>query len=73
MIRSPVTFMSQRKLGRPAPFEIKAMNYEEFEEISDDGMSLTQNNGGEIDLRQLTGTKKVGSTDQIFADHLELE
>jgi len=26
--------MSQRKLGRPAPFEIKAMNYD-FEELNE--------------------------------------
>jgi hypothetical protein len=34
---------------RPTPFEMK--NNDEFEEI--DEMSLTQNDGGEIDLRKL--------------------
>lgn len=55
--------MSQRKLGRPAPFEIKTINYNqnEFEEREDE-MSLTLNNGHEIDVRQLTGTKKAGSS-----------
>ena len=52
--------MSQRKLGRPAPFEIKAINYG-VDEKSDE-MSLTQNGGGEIDLKQLTSNKKGGST-----------
>ena len=61
--------MTQRKLGRPAPFEIKAMNYDfvEFNELSDE-MSLTQNNGGEIDLKQLT-VKKGGS--QILSQENE--
>lgn len=51
-------------MGRPAPFEIKTINYnhEEFREADDEDMSLTQNNGGEIDVRQLTGNKKFGSS-----------
>jgi hypothetical protein len=36
--------------------------FEDFEEITDD-LSLTQNNGGEIDIKQLTGKKeKVASS-----------
>ena len=35
--------MSQRKMGRPAPFEIKTINYnhEDFRECIDEEMSLT--------------------------------
>jgi hypothetical protein len=35
-------------------------NFEEFNELSDE-MNLTQNNGGEIDLKQLTNKKGEGT------------
>jgi len=40
-------------MGRPAPFEIKTINYnyDDFREMDDEEMSLTQNNGGEIDVK----------------------
>lgn len=36
--------------------------------MDDEEMSLTQNNGGEIDVKQLTGIKKYGTTKSIDMD-----